>query len=315
MAGGSVAVAVWMGVAPAFAPRGTPWWVLAVGPAAFVVAAGLLTMAEAGVRSAVPALVLIAALDQGIYGIGGVIAWQDFVTRPEAEALLDTRGLDVPVADGRLARGGFPNLYVLAGYRLLDGYAGLTPARELDYQQANALRVAGVAFVHRDFLDGATIANAEPVGRGWLRLPTRLPRVRLVADVRVSSTPGVDIASIDVAQTALVASPVAVDVGASGEAEITADTPRVIEVRTEASGRSLLVVAESFDEGWRASIDGAVTGVVRVNGDFLGVAVPAGTHAVALVYRPPGLALWGSVSLMALGAALLLGAWAWPRGA
>lgn len=324
VAGVSVAGAIWMAAAPELVSSATPWWVFAAGPVAFIVAALLVTMAARGWRPALAGLVLLAALDQGLYGLGGVVAWQDFITRPEAEALLDTRGLNVPTTEGRLARGGFPNLYVLAGYQLLDGYAGLTPSRQLDYRLPNALRAAGVAFVHRDFLDATTpsvagfnvarpsdamLTDAEPVGRGWMRLTTPLPRVRLVDDVRVSQVPAVDIARIDVSRTALVDGPVPVDAGEPGVIRMDVDVPGRVDVVTEASGRRLLVVTESFDPGWQAMVDNVPTGVVRTNGDFLGVPVPAGRHAVRVEYRLPGLAVWGMVSLTALTATLLLSAW------
>jgi hypothetical protein len=307
LAAASVTVAVWMGSAPGRVPPSTPWWVLAAGPAAFLAAALLVTMAEAGVRLALPALVLLAALDQGVYGLGGVIAWQDFVTRSEAEALLDTRGLDVPTTEGRIARGGFPDLYVLAGYRLLNGYAGLTPVRQLDYRQANALRVAGVAFAHRDFLNGADVAGAEPVGRGWLRLTAPLPRARLVGDVRQSTAAARDLATIDVTRTAIVEEPVAVDPGTEGSVRVTGDSPGLMETITEAPGRRLLVTTESFAVGWIATVDGFPVDVRRVNGDFLGVELPAGRHTVVLEYQLPGLAVWGGVGVGGLVLTLLLG--------
>ena len=81
----------------------------------------------------------------------------------------------------------------------------ITPSRQLDYHQPNALRVAQVEYVHGDFFAGYAVPPGRDTrDRGWYRLPGALPRVRLVADARVSTSPATDIAQVDVAQTALV---------------------------------------------------------------------------------------------------------------
>lgn len=77
-----------------------------------------------------------------------------------------------------------------------------------------------------------------------------------------------------------------------------------IDVRAEGPG--LLVVAESFDPGWEARLDGAPTEALRVNGAQLGVVLPAGPHRVELRYRGRGLLL--GVCCAALGALLLAAA-------
>jgi hypothetical protein len=60
-----------------------------------------------------------------------------------------------------------------------------------------------------------------------------------------------------------------------------------LEVRAEGPG--LLVVAQGFDAGWSAQVDGAPAAVLRVDHAQLGVVLPAGTHRVALRYRARGL--------------------------
>ena len=47
-----------------------------------------------------------------------------------------------------------------------------------------------------------------------------------------------------------------------------------------------LVVAERYDEGWHAYVDGAETTVARANGLAQAVAVPQGSHTVTFEYRP-----------------------------
>jgi hypothetical protein len=77
-----------------------------------------------------------------------------------------------------------------------------------------------------------------------------------------------------------------------------------------AAGPGLLVLAEGYDAGWRARIDAETTRVLRVNGDRLGVVLPAGTHRVVLTYHARGLALGWVLSALGAAAVVLL---AMPR--
>ena len=277
------------------------------GPLVLAASASLLTLATRGVRVALVGLVLLAAGDQALYGLSGVIAWRDLVTRPEAVGYLDTNSFLPRAGDTRLVRGNFPNLYLLAGHRLLDGYVAITPSKQLDYREPNALRVAQAEYAHEDFFAGTPVpSDAEKRDRSWYRLPGALPRVRLVAGARVSSSPATDIAQVNVAQTALVTRDLRLGGGAAGTARLVTDNPGDIAIEVNAPASQLLVVSESFHEGWRAAIDGAPVDVERVNGDFLGVVVPAGTRAVRLQFRPFHLLMGRFVSVSGLVFGLLL---------
>jgi hypothetical protein len=76
----------------------------------------------------------------------------------------------------------------------------------------------------------------------------------------------------------------------------------VVDVEASAGGH--LIVAEAYQDGWRATVDGGAAPVVPANVLFRAVAVPAGPHRVELRYRPPA-ALWGAgltaSGLVALG--------------
>ena len=74
----------------------------------------------------------------------------------------------------------------------------------------------------------------------------------------------------------------------------------------DATAPSLVVIRNSYDEGWSATVDGAPAEVLPADGFLQGVAVDAGHHEVALTYRDPaigrGLAV-SAVVWLALGAA------------
>jgi uncharacterized membrane protein YfhO len=78
----------------------------------------------------------------------------------------------------------------------------------------------------------------------------------------------------------------------------------VLEVDVDRPG--YVVLADAFDPGWQATLDGAAVTLLRANLAFRAVATPSGRHTVELVYRPR--ALWAGlfVSAASLLAALVL---------
>jgi hypothetical protein len=278
---------------------------VALVPVLFISAAALVTMAVRGARFAVVGLVLLAAGDQGLYGLVGVRAWHDFTTR---EGILEFLDLDDSLrgTSARLMVSKFSNMYVVGDYRVLNGYTSLMPAKLLDYRSPAAMRVAQVEYVHSELKVDAGISGVEPWRPKWYRVVDPLPRVRLVSRGQVSNQPALDIQRIDVEQVALVTHPVDLDDVATGTAEILTDDPGAMRVRTRSPGRQLLIVSESYDEGWIAAVDGQPAQVERVNGDFLGCVVGPGDHVVSLKFRPAHL-VWGkSVSGAGFLVALVL---------
>jgi hypothetical protein len=88
----------------------------------------------------------------------------------------------------------------------------------------------------------------------------------------------------------------------SRAAEVTLAQSSRIDVKTESAVPSLLVLSENHYPGWRASVDGQRAEIIRVNYNQRGVALPAGKHLVAFVYRPISVLVGLMVSLITLAA-------------
>jgi hypothetical protein len=98
-------------------------------------------------------------------------------------------------------------------------------------------------------------------------------------------------------------------------ARIVSHAPERVEIEVDAPGAGFLVLTDTWYPGWEASVDGRVSEILRANGLFRAVPVPAGASRVVFTYRPRsfrrGLAL--SAASLALAGALPLGAHAWRR--
>jgi hypothetical protein len=278
-----------------FAP---PAWILA-GPVLVAGAALLVTLAAQGRRFAMAALVLLTALDLGYYGLsdGAYAQAQSLgqflasVARPPTR--FDRVLLDLVQYDESLPHTGDQITMLGLGYSRADGYAGLAPAKQLDYRQVAALRVAGVGWVQWN-ASTAGIAGLEPQSNGstWRAVPRPLDRVRLVAQAQLSRDPARDITAISPETSALVQSPLALPPGPPGNATLVNDRPGRLAVYVDCPASRLLVISESYHPGWQVTIDGRLDRVLRVNGDFLGCVVPGGKHEVRLAFRPASLR-WG----------------------
>ena len=96
-----------------------------------------------------------------------------------------------------------------------------------------------------------------------------------------------------------------------GSADVVEYTPDRVVVTTRASRAALLVLSDTYYKGWRATVDGRETEVVRTNHAFRGVAVPAGEHRVVFTFEPADLRTGALISvatlvLLALAAAASL---------
>lgn len=98
----------------------------------------------------------------------------------------------------------------------------------------------------------------------------------------------------------------------SGAARILDERPGRIDVEVSARARQLLVLSESYHEGWKAVDGERELEVSRADGDFLGCVVEPGRQTISFRFQPAsfiwgrrmslaGLAVWAGV--LALGLA------------
>ena len=94
-----------------------------------------------------------------------------------------------------------------------------------------------------------------------------------------------------------------------GAVSITKDLPKEVTLAVNMQTSGLVVLADLWDKGWNAYLDGRRTPVLRTNHALRGVVTPGGAHTLQFRYEPAGLArgLW----LLGFAAAAWL---AWVAG-
>src|SRR5207247_1755360 len=105
-----------------------------------IVATVLIAHASRGARWAWPALILLTAADLGMYGCTYAVWPSTFKLETALSTIPDADAAKVAIELHDPSRPALRvgNQMVLKGWRQLDGYAGLEPARQLDYRNVNA---------------------------------------------------------------------------------------------------------------------------------------------------------------------------------
>jgi hypothetical protein len=86
----------------------------------------------------------------------------------------------------------------------------------------------------------------------------------------------------------------------TGKAEILPQAdPNQVIVQTAAENGGWLLLADAWDPGWAATLDGEPTALFRADGLFRGVRIPPGEHVVRFDYRPWGFAIGVLISAAA----------------
>jgi hypothetical protein len=191
------------------------------------------------------------------------------------------------------------NLLAAMGMDSIGGFESILPDRTTAFAQAAGADVgpAGRSLTWTRF-DSPLL---DAMGLRWVFLsarfadgarsrPSALPIARLSGKARIVAGPheaATALRSVDLrAETILEEEPQPPPRGASGSVEETRRGTDRLAYRVRADSDTLLVVADAWDAGWEATLDGRPVPLLPANLAFRAVAVPAGDHVVEMVYRP-----------------------------
>jgi hypothetical protein len=155
---------------------------------------------------------------------------------------------------------------------------------------------------------------AEPIRT--FGVPGSLPRARAVGRVRAlegqAALEALLAPDFDAAGEVVLSGPGAAEaasdsrpgLAAVGIEELAGDRVRLDAQLTEPG---VVVLADAYDPGWRAWVDGRPASVLVANVAFRAVPVPAGRHVIEMRYRPPSVAVGLAIGLAGLVALAALG--------
>jgi hypothetical protein len=122
--------------------------------------------------------------------------------------------------------------------------------------------------------------------------PHTLPRAFVVHRTRPAPEPDVLLPTLaaptfdPLAESWIEGATAATDGPRGAPARITLDQEREVEVEATLPEPGVVVLADAYYPGWRATVDGATATIEPVNLLFRGVRTTAGTHRVRFEYRP-----------------------------
>lgn len=94
--------------------------------------------------------------------------------------------------------------------------------------------------------------------------------------------------------------------GAAGTAEIVSRSNDSLAISVRSPADAWLVVMESWDDGWTATVDGERVRVIPANYSFRALRVPAGDHIVEMVYQPEAFMIGRLISGSTIGLILVM---------
>jgi len=156
----------------------------------------------------------------------------------------------------------------------------------------------------------------DPVGSAFVyRNPNVLPRARLLGrpvyvDDAADGVKALERLGAEKRTRLIVEDPtrpLAAAAEVSGTARIVTDLPERVVVETGSSGPAYLVLADTFDPGWSATVDGSPAPIRPAYVAFRAVALAAGAHTVVFTYRPAGFTVGLTISIA--GIVLAMGLW------
>jgi hypothetical protein len=144
--------------------------------------------------------------------------------------------------------------------------------------------------------------------------PDRLPRARLMGRPVYASDEDEAVALLNrlgpAIRDQLVVEdpdrPLPIDAEPSGTAEIVEEIPERVVVRTRSTDDAYLFLADTFDPGWSATLDGQGVPIRPAHVNFRAVFVPEGDHEIVFRYRPAGFVTGLVLSTMGALVALVM---------
>jgi Bacterial membrane protein YfhO len=220
----------------------------------------------------------------------------------------------------------YPNTGILDGFEYvqeIDTFGRMPYSRFLDYARnlppekmypfLGALNVRYVTSFNELPKGPITSLGYFPDYPLWLyRVDKSVSRVYFARNV--VTEPGIDKAlermtrpDFDALSTVVVDEPFtsAAAAPANARAEIRRYENEAVDVDAALDAPGTLVLADSFDAGWRAYVDGKETRIFRANAFFRAVSLPAGKHRVEFRYEPLSFTVGAGVSLATLCGLLL----------
>jgi hypothetical protein len=234
------------------------------------------------------------------------------------------------------------NLAATCGLRDVRGYDGVDPARWIDLLTRSAdLRSAVFPYAQAQWLTpkvgstpgggiwlppvfdmlgvryvifrGSPKPNARPALQGpgyWVMVNSNalarafVPRRVEVMPEEKARLQRLALLDFDPREVAFVELPVNLPSSCQGSAEIVEEVPTRIAISVRMETPGLVVLADRWDKGWQAYLNGQRVPILRANHAVRGVVVPAGSSTLEFRYAPASLA-WG-LKLAGVAAAILL---------
>jgi len=109
----------------------------------------------------------------------------------------------------------------------------------------------------------------------------------------------------DAREVAYVESPLSMPAACKGTVRIVDEIPSRVTVSAQMETPGLVVLADLWDKGWRAFLDGQPVPILRANHALRGVVVPSGNHALEFRYEPAS--VWWGMRLAVAALALIAG--------
>lgn len=80
--------------------------------------------------------------------------------------------------------------------------------------------------------------------------------------------------------------PMLKNITGKGGVKIKLYSPNMVKIETKTNAEEILILADKFDEGWKAEVDGREVEIIKANLIFRAIKIPQGEHQVIFYYWP-----------------------------